>query len=138
MAFIRKYIKDRKFVLSLVRDGANEKLLKEHVKQLTEETNEMHPFVELADASELHDLSGFSMDGLTKSGASEIDRRPHKKDKLAVLVSNDVAHHLALSFLSTSLYYRYDAKVFRDFKESIEWLGVADLEDEINKLRNLS
>jgi len=136
MGFSRKYIKERMFVLTLVRDGANEKLLREHIESLTKETKDMHPFVELVDASKLNDLSGFTKTGLAVSGSSEFDRKPYKEDKLAILVSSDEAQDLAFSFVSTSIYYRYDAKVFRNYTEAIKWLGVADLENTINELRN--
>ncbi|MCG6938161.1 MAG: hypothetical protein LJE83_08335 [Gammaproteobacteria bacterium] len=115
MGFTRQYIKDRRFVLTMVRDGANDELLKEHVMILTKETEDMYPFIELADASELHDKSGFSEFGGSVSGASEISRKPHKKDKLAILVSSDEVHKLALSYGSTSIYFRSDVKIFRDY-----------------------
>ena len=136
MGFTRKYIKERQFVLTLVRDGANDELLKEHVMLLTAETKDIHPFVELADASELHDLSSFTEIGVLVSGSSEVDRKPYKNDKLAILVSSDDAYKLATRYEASSIYYRYGVNVFRDFQEAIEWLGVADLEDEINILRN--
>jgi len=135
MSITRKYIKDRHFVLTLVRDGANEKLLEEHVKILTAETEALHPFLELADTSELHDLSGFTEIGTASAGATEFDRKPYKKDKLEILVSSDEAFNLASSYSATSSYFRYDSMIFRDFRKAIEWLGVADLEDEINELR---
>ena len=135
MGFTRKYIKDRHFVLTLVRDGANESLLKEHVQLLTAEAKEIHPFVELADASELNDLSGFTEIGIAIAGATEFDRKPFKRDKLAILVSRDETHELASCYRAPSLYFRVDTKIFRDFKQAIEWLGVADIENEINDLR---
>ncbi len=135
MGFTRKYIKDRNFVLTLIRDGADNKQLEEHVRLLTAETEEMHPFLELADASELHDISGFTVPGTAAAGAIEIDRKPHKRDKLAILVSSDEQHKLASGYSTTSIYFRYDTKIFRDFRQAIEWLGVTDLENEINELR---
>lgn len=138
MGFIRKYIKDRSFVLTLIQDGANDQSLKEHVDLLTTETEGMHPFVELADASELHDLSGFTMLGTSAAGAREYDRKPYKNDKLAILVSSNEVYELASGYSATSYYFRYDTEVFKDFREAIEWLGVADLENEINKLRKKS
>lgn len=69
MGFTRKYIKDRHFVLTLVQDGANDEQLKEHVRLLTAETVELRPFVELADVSKLHDLSGLTVLGTAAAGA---------------------------------------------------------------------
>ncbi len=65
MGFTRGYIKDRRFVLTLVRDGANNKPLEKHVHFLTTETEGMHPFVEHADVSELHDASRLTELGTT-------------------------------------------------------------------------
>lgn len=135
MGFTRKYIKERKFVLTLVRDRVNDKELCEHVRLLTAETVAMHPFLELADVSELHELSGITKLGTITAGTLEIDRKPHKADKLAVLVSSDEMYKMAAGYIATSFYYRYDARIFKDFRIAIEWLGVADLENEINKLR---
>ena len=135
MGFIHKYIKDRNFVLTLVRDGANNEELEEHVHTLTIEMEGVHPFVELADASELYDLSGFTEVGVAAAGATEFERKPYKGDKLAILISSDEVYNLATNYKATSLYFRYDTKIFRDFRQAIEWLGVADLENEINKLR---
>ena len=136
MGFKIKLIKDRNFVLTLIRDGTDDKQLKELVHDITVATKGMHPFVELADASKLHDLSGFTQLGTTTAGAKEFDRKPYKQDKLAILVASEEAYTLATCYKATSLYYRHDVKIFKDFKLAIEWLGVADLEDEINKLRN--
>jgi len=136
LGFATKFIKDRRFVLTLIRDGANDKLLKEQVRFITAQTQGMRPFVELADASELHDLSGFTELGTTAAGALEFERKPYKQDKLAILVTGDEAFKLASCYRATSLYYRHDVKIFRNFRQSIEWLGVADLEKEINELRN--
>jgi hypothetical protein len=133
--FTRKYIKERRFVLTLVRDGASNRSLEEHVRALTEETKDMHPLVELADASELHDLSGLTEDGVAVAGSGEIDRQPHKKDKLAILTSSDEVQNLASKYSATSRYFRADVRVFRDFKSAIDWLGVSDLEEEIDELR---
>lgn len=136
MSITRKYLMDRHFVLTTLRDGANERLLKEHVQLLTAETENIHPFVELADASELRDLSGFSVVGTAAAGAFEFERKHLKEDKLAILVSSNDAYELAAGYSATSYYYRYDSKIFKDFKQAIEWLGVGDLENEINELRN--
>jgi hypothetical protein len=136
MGFTREYIKDKHFVLTLIRDGANDKLLEEHVHSLTSETEDMHPFVELADATQLQDLSGFTELGASAAGAIEFERKPYKKDKLAILVSTVEAEKLAHGYSATSFYFRYNTRVFRDFRQAIEWLGVADLENEINELRN--
>ena len=135
MGFERKYIRDRHFVLTLISDGANNEQLIEHVRSLTAEAKELQPFVELADASEIHDLSGFTERGATLAGSLEVDRKPYKRDKLAILVSSSEAHKLALGYIATSIYSRSDAEIFRDFGKAIEWLGVADLENEINELR---
>ncbi|MFV1997953.1 MAG: hypothetical protein ACC641_08060 [Acidiferrobacterales bacterium] len=102
---------------------------------LTAETEQMHPFVELADVTELHDLSGFTVTGVASAGAFEFDRKPHKSDKLAILVSNDEISEMASAYDATSFYYRYDTRLFRDYRKAIEWLGVSDLENEINELR---
>jgi len=136
LGFTTKFIKDRRFVLTLIRDDANDKLLKKQVRFVTAQTQGMRPFVELADASELHDLSGFTELGTTAAGALEFERKPYKQDKLAILVASDEAFKLASCYRATSLYYRHDVKIFRDFRQSIEWLGVADLEKKINELRN--
>jgi len=136
LGFTTKFIKDRRFVLTLIRDGANDKLLKKQVRFVTAQTQEIRPFVELADASKLHDLSGFTELGTTAAGALEFERKPYKQDKLAILVASDEAFKLASCYRATSLYYRHDVKIFRDYSQAIQWLGVADLEKEINELRN--
>ncbi len=137
LGFTTKFLQDKHFVLTLIEDGANDKLLKEQVRFVTAQTQGkgMRPFVELADASELHDLSGFTELGTTAAGALEFERKPYRQDKLAILVDSDEAYKLASCYRATSLYYRHDVKIFRDFRQSIEWLGVADLENEINELR---
>ena len=135
VGFTTKFIKDRHFVLTLIDDGANDKQLKEQVRFITAQTQEMRPFVELGDASKLRDLSGFTELGTTAAGALEFERKPYKLDKLAILVSSDEANTLASCYRATSLYYRHDVRIFRDFRQAIEWLGVADLENEINDLR---
>lgn len=135
VGFTTKFIKDRHFVLTLIDDGANDKQLKEQVRFITAQTQEMRPFVELGDASKLRDLSGFTELGTTAAGALEFERKPYKLDKLAILVSSDEANTLASCYRATSLYYRHDVRIFRDFRQAIEWLGVADLENEINELR---
>ncbi len=136
MGFTRKYIRERKFVLTLVRDRVSDKELFDHVRLLTAETATMHPFLELTDVTELHE-SGITKLGTITAGTLEIDRKPHKADKLAVLVASDEMYNMAAGYIATSFYYRYDARIFKDFKKAIEWLGVADLENEINKLRKI-
>ena len=42
MGFSRKYIRERNFVLTLVRDKADNRMLYEHVHALTNETRDMH------------------------------------------------------------------------------------------------
>ena len=82
MDFTRKLIKDKHFVLTLIRNGANDRQLEKHIRPLTDE-----------------------------------------------------AHKLAIGYTATSVYARSDAKIFRDFRQAIEWLGVANLENKINELR---
>ena len=135
MSFTRTYIKERNFILTLVRDGANNESLKKHVQALTTESEDMHPFVELADASELTDISGFTKDGMVVAASNEIDRQPYQKDKLAILVASDEVYALAHQYGAISAYLRYDVKVFREYQPALEWLGVLDLENEINELR---
>ncbi len=137
MGLKRKYIKDRKFVLTLVQDGSDDAQLAEFVRSITLETKDMHPFVELADATNLRDLSNFSEKGVALAGSLEFERTPYKQDKLAILVSNNEAYNLATKYASTSGYFRYGVKIFTDFKEAISWLGVADLEDQINDMREI-
>lgn len=86
----------------------------------------------------MHDLSGFTELGTIAAGAAEFERKPYKIDKLAILVSSDEAYKLASCYRATSLYFRHDVKIFMDYKQAIKWLGVADLENEINELRNKS
>ena len=57
MGFTRKYIRESNFVLTLVRDSVSDKELCDHVRLLTAETVDMHPFLELTDVTELRDLS---------------------------------------------------------------------------------
>jgi len=102
---------------------------------LTKETEGMHPFVELADTTGLHDVSGFTNTGITYAAACEIERNPHKRDKLAILVASDEVYDLAVSYSLTSSYFRDDVRIFLDFSSAIDWLGVADLEAEINRMR---
>ena len=135
MGFTRHYIKDNNFVLTLVRDKADNKSLQEHVRILTDETKGMHPFMELIDASELHDSSRFTEAGIIYSASLEFERTPYKRDKLAILVSSHEVHKLATMYTNISYYYRYDVKVFRDFQLAVEWLGVANLARNINVLR---
>lgn len=135
MGLIHKFIKDRKFVLTVIQDGTDDELLAESVHMLTLETEGMHPFVELADTTNLHDLSKLTEKGVALAGSMEFERKPYKRDRLAILVENDEVYRLATKYASTSTYFRYDTKIFRDFKEAINWLGVADLEDRINELR---
>lgn len=54
---------------------------------------------------------------------------------MAILVSSDEAYELAAGYTATSYYYRYDAKIFKEFRDAIEWLGVPDLENQIDELR---
>lgn len=135
MPYQIKIIRERNFVLSLVLDGFNDSELVEAVNDLTRQTADMHPFVELADATRVRDFSGLSDFGLAFAGSLEYDRKPYKRDKLAILVSSDEAYQLAARYASTSIYFRYDVKIFQDFGKAIDWLGVADLEDRINELR---
>ncbi len=135
MGFTRKYIRESNFVLTLVRDSVSDKELCDHVRLLTAETVDMHPFLELTDVTELRDLSGITELGTITTGTFEGERKPHKVDKLAVLVASDELYELAAAYMATSLYYRHEAKIFKDFRQAIEWLGVADLENEINNLR---
>ena len=51
MGYTIRCIKERNFVLTRILDGLNDKELSEAVQQLTRETADMHPFVELADAT---------------------------------------------------------------------------------------
>ena len=106
MGFTRHYIKNKNFVLTLVRDKVNNKLLEEHVLALTNEIKDIHPIKELADVSELHDLSGLTEGGIIYSASLEYERTPHRKDKLAILVSNDDVYNLAIMYTNISCYYR--------------------------------
>lgn len=124
-------------MLTLVEDGGGDKDLEEHVNLLTQETRDMHPFVELADTSKLRDLSAFTDTGVTLAGSLEFSRQPHKRDKLAILVANKEVYELANKYAATSSYFRYEVRIFKDYKEAITWLGVADLEDQINDMREL-
>lgn len=135
MGFKSKFIRDRKFVLTLITDGADDAQLADIVRSITRETQNMHPFVELADASELHDTSGLTAMGAALAGSLEYDRQHFKQDKLAILVASNETYELANQYASTSSYFRYGVKIFRDFNEAIKWLGVADLEKQINELR---
>ena len=135
MGFSRKYIKEKNFVLTLVRDRSDNKMLEEHVRILTTESKDMHPLVELADVSELQDLSGFTEAGVAESASMEIERRPHKRDRLAILVSNDEVHRLASIYSAISFYFRCDVRVFREFLTAVKWLGMDDFTNEINELR---
>jgi hypothetical protein len=135
MPYQIKFIRERNFVLSLVLDGLSDDELSEGVTVLTRETQDMHPFMELADVTRLRDVSKLTENGIALAGSMEYDRKPYKQDKVAILVASDEVHQLAARYLCTSRYYRYDARIFRDFREAIDWLGVADLEDRINALR---
>lgn len=135
MGFTRKYIKDRNFVLTLIRDAADNRKLEEHIHALTIETKDMRPFLELADASELHDLSGFTEEGIAFAASIEFERKPFKRDRLAILISNDEAYRLASMYRAISNHFRYDVEVFRDFMDAVTWLSIDDLIDEINDLR---
>jgi len=136
MAFVRKYIKERNFVLTLVRDKADNKMLYEHVHALTSETKDMHPFAELADCSQVCDISGFTESGIMFAASHENDRKPIKRDRLAILVPNDEIYELASKYKLISEYFRYEVSIFEAFRPAISWLGLADLEDEINELRH--
>jgi hypothetical protein len=131
-----KFIRERNFVLSLILDGLSDDELSEGVAEVTRETQDMHPFVELADVTRLRDVSKLTENGIALAGSMEYDRKPYKQDKVAILVASDVVYELAARYLCISRYYRYDARIFWDFREAIEWLEVADLEDRINALRN--
>ena len=135
MGFTTKFIRNRHFVLTMVTDGADDESLSDHVRALTIETEGMHPFVELADASGLSDISKLTEAGIALAGTIERERLPFKRDKLAILVSSDEVFNLARYYSATSNYFRSDTQIFRDFKEAIEWLGVADLEDVIDRMR---
>ena len=135
MGFIRKYIKERNFVLTLVRDKADNRMLYEHVHALTSETENMHPFAELADCTEVHDLSGFTESGIMFAASHEHDRKPFKRDRLAILVPNDDIYQLASRYKLISEYFRYEVSIFDAFHPAIAWLGMSDLEDKINALR---
>lgn len=135
MGYTIRCIKERNFVLTRILDGLNDKELSEAVQQLTRETADMHPFVELADATALTDLSCLTENGVALAGSLEFDRKPYKRDRLAILVASDEVYNLAARYASTSNYFRYDIKIFRDYKTAIAWLGVADIEERINELR---
>jgi hypothetical protein len=136
MGYVHKFIKERNFVLSLILDGLNDDELANAVQELTRQTADMHPFVELADVTRLSDASSLTEHGVALAGTLEFDRKPYKRDRLAILVSSDEAYKLATKYAATSSYFRYDIKIFRDFKAAIAWLGVADIEDRINELRS--
>lgn len=135
MPFIRKYMKEKNFVLTLVRDKVDNRMLYEHVHALTNETRDMHPFAELADCSEVHDITGFTESGVMYAASLEHDRIPIKRDRLALLVPNPDYHELANRYKLISEYYRDDVKIFDEFQPAIDWLGLADLEGDINALR---
>ncbi len=132
MCFTRKYFKDNRFVLTRICNGANDDKLKEHVIILTEETKDLGPFVELADARAIDDLSGFSKSGIAAAAAYEFDRQPYKRDKLAILVSSSEAAELASIYQAVSVYFRYDVRVFFELLPAIQWLGVVELLNDIN------
>lgn len=136
MSFTHKYIRERNFVLTLISGVIDDNEIKKHVQTLTIDTENMGNFVELADASNLHDISHLTTEGITIAAAFEIDRQPYNRDKLAILVSSDEAYELASNYAAITSYVRYGAKVFRDFRSAIEWLGVLDIENEIDELRN--
>ena len=135
MGFSRKYIEDRSFVLTMVRDGANNENLEDHVRTMGEEIKDLHPVVELADTTQLHDLSGFTKTGVVVAGSIEFDRTPAKTDRLAILVASDEVYELAEKYQAISSNFRSEARIFWDFDQAIEWLGVSDLGDQINQLR---
>jgi len=135
MGISRHYIREENFVLTLVRDISDNRMLEEHVRILTLESKDMHPLLELADASELHDLSGFSEIGMASSAFKEIERESNKKDLLAILVSNDEAYDLAFMYATFSHYFRNQVKVFKDYMSAVKWLGMENHATEIDKLR---
>jgi len=136
MGYIHKFIRERNFVLSIILDGMNDEELASAVQDLTRETADMHPFVELADVTRLKDISFLTEHGVALAGTMEYDRKPYKRDRLAILVASDEVYNLAARYASTSNYFRYDIKIFRDFRAAIAWLGLADIEDRINTLRS--
>jgi hypothetical protein len=135
MGFQLKFIRERNFVLSLIGDSLTNKELEQGVQELSRETGNMHPFVELADATRLRDFSGLTENGIAFAGAMEFDRKHYKQDKVGILVASDEVYQLASRYVSTSIYFRYDAKIFWDLREALDWLGVADLEGRINEMR---
>lgn len=135
MAITSNFIRERNFLLTTYTNGADDKQLFEHVQRITEETKDMHPLLTLSDLTKITDYSGFTEAGLASAGTLE-QERPHKQDKLAVLVPEiEEVHRLATFYTGTSRYYRYDVQFFYDFTEAIEWLGVEDLLEEISKMR---
>lgn len=135
MGITRHYIKEKNFVLTLLRDKVNDEHIEKHVLALTKETRNMHPLKELADASKLQDLSGISENGLISSASIELERGSRKKDKLAILVSSDEAYKLALIYTNISAYYRYDTKILRDYNLALKWLGMSEFINDINIFR---
>lgn len=135
MGITRHYIKEKNFVLTLLQDKTDNSMLEEHVRMLTCETKDMHPLLELADASELRDLSGLTETGIVSSASMEIDRKPYNKDQLAIVVLSDDVYQLASMYSAISSYFRGDVKVFRDSMTAIKWLGMEDYATDIDKLK---
>ncbi len=137
MAFHRRYIRQRHFVLTIVENDSDDQDLEAHVKLLAEETKDLHPFYELVDATRVHNVSGFTEMGMASAAALEVERIPKKVDKLAIVVSNDAAYQLAMMYRITSAYYRSDVEVFTDFDIALAWLSCSDLREQVEQLRQL-
>jgi len=135
MSFTRKYIPRLNFVLTEMKNGADNKQFEEHVKLLTEETAHLHPILQLADITQLTDISGLTENGVALAASKEMNRFPYNIDKLAILVSNKEVEILAHVYKLVSSYFRNDVKIFSDFITAINWLGLDKHADEINKLR---
>ncbi len=135
MGITRKIIKERNFLLTIIRDGADDESLSEDIREAQKEIKDIHPLVELADCSEITDLSGFTEKGVTMAATQEHDRKPYKQDRLAILVSTDEVYAMASKYKAISIYYLADVQIFRDFHAAVAWLGLADIEKEIDQLR---
>ena len=135
MGITRKIIKERNFLLTIIRDGADDESLSEGIREAQKEIEDIHPLVELADCSEVTDLSGFTEKGVLMAATREHDRTPYKQDRMAILVSTDEAYAMATKYKVISVYYLADVQIFRDFHLAVEWLGLADIEKEIDQLR---
>lgn len=95
----------------------------------------MNLTAELMDCRDLTDVTGLESRDIHAAAQYERDETNRNMGKLAILVPNDLIFGLARIYQSMSEPCRREIEIFRTIEESLAWLELSNLSDEIEAVK---